>query len=323
MKIIHYWQIAIITLLAVACQNKPIEGIQGKVKRDALMVVSKYPGRIIEIYSTEGEQVNKGDTLMLLDMPEVEAKLNQASGAVNAAKAQYQMALHGATNEQLEQVMARLDAVTEQYNFAQKSYERINNMFKDSMVSVQQHDEVYMKYQSAKAQYNGVKAKYEEVKKGVRDEKVQMALGSYERAKGALKEAQVAYAERFIVAPQNMTIETIALHEGELVLPGYGIATGYRLCNAFFRFTVSESRVSEFSIGDQVKVVSPFTRKEYQAHIVSIKQLTRYADVTSAFPEYELSESVYELKATPVKGEDVSALLTNISVMMQKNSGNE
>lgn len=323
MKTIHYWQIAMIALLAVACQNKPIEGLQGKVKRDALMVVSKYPGRIIEMYATEGQQVNKGDTLMLLDMPEVEAKLNQASGAVSAAKAQYQMALHGATNEQLGQVMAKLDAVTEQYNYAQKSYERINNMFKDSMVSVQQHDEVYMKYQSAKAQYNGVKAKYEEVKKGVRDEKVQMALGSYERAKGALEEAQVAYAERFIVAPQNMTIETIALHEGELVLPGYGIATGYRLSDAFFRFTVSESRVSEFSVGDQVKVVSPFTRQKYQARIVSIKQLTRYADITSAFPEYELSESVYELKATPVQGEDVSALLTNISVMMQKDAGNE
>ncbi|WP_430812192.1 MULTISPECIES: HlyD family secretion protein [unclassified Carboxylicivirga] len=317
MKALLKWQIGLVALMAIACQNKTIDGPQGKVKRDALMVVSKYPGRILSIYAQEGQRVNKGDTLMLLDMPEVEAKLNQAEGAVSAAKAQYEMALKGATNEQLEQVMAKLDAVSEQYRFAEKSYKRINNMFKDSMVSVQQHDEVYMKYQAAKAQYNGVKAKYEEVKKGVRNEKVQMALGDYERAKGARQEGLVAFAERYIVAPQAMTIETIALHEGELVLPGYGIATGYQLDKAFFRFTIAEGQIHNYKVGETVDILSPFDGKSYRATIVAIKQLTRYADVTSAFPEYQLGESIYELKAVPEKGTDVSELLTNISVIIK------
>ncbi|MCT4646259.1 MAG: biotin/lipoyl-binding protein [Carboxylicivirga sp.] len=323
MKTIKYFHILLIALLAVGCQKKSVNGLQGKVKRDALMIVSKYPGRIINIKVSEGEKVNMGDTLMVLDMPEVEAKLRQAEGAVSAAKAQYQMALRGATNEQLGQISAKLDAVSEQLQFAEKSYNRVNNMFKDSMVSVQKHDEVYMKYQAAKAQYNGVKAKYDEVKKGVRDEKVQMALGTYERAQGALNEAQVAYGERFVLAPQNMSIETIALHEGELVLPGYGIAIGYQLNKAWFRFTVAESQVAQFKVGQELTVSSPFTQHNFRARIVSMKQLTRYANITSAFPEYKLSESIYELKLQPLKSEDVSGLLSNLSVTLPNNASNE
>ena len=148
MKNLHL--ILCIGLLTVACQSKAKkETLQGKVKRDALTIVSKYPGRIIEHYVEEGQIVQKGDTLALLDMPEVEAKKAQATGAVEAAKAQYEMALRGATNDQLAQVSAKLDAVTEQYNFAEKSYRRIDAMHQDSLISDQKYDEVYMKYQGA------------------------------------------------------------------------------------------------------------------------------------------------------------------------------
>ena len=245
----NLYLILCIGLLTGGCQsNAKKEILQGKVKRDALTIVSKYPGRIIEHFVEEGQNVQKGDTLALLDMPEVEAKKVQALGAVDAAKAQYEMALSGATNDQLAQVSAKLDAVTEQYNFAEKSYKRVEAMHQDSLVSDQKYDEVYMKYQGAKAQLEGVQAKYNEVKSGVRNEKIRMAMGSYERAKGALQEAMVAYNERYVIAPQHMSLETIALKDGELALPGYGIITGYQLNSTYFRFTVPESKIMKYEV---------------------------------------------------------------------------
>lgn len=306
-----------IGLLTVACQSKAKkEALQGKVKRDALTIVSKYPGRIIEHYVEEGQIVQKGDTLALLDMPEVEAKKAQATGAVEAAKAQYEMALRGATNNQLAQVSAKLDAVTEQFNFAEKSYKRVEAMHQDSLVSDQKYDEVYMKYQGAKAQLEGVQAKYNEVKSGVRNEEIRMALGAYERAKGALQEAQVAHNERFIIAPQHMSLETIALKEGELALPGYGIITGYQLNSTYFRFTVPESRVMNYEVGESFVVNSPFSKTNYEAKLVSIKQLTQYADITSAFPDYQLGESTYELKLVPVDENKANELYANFTVLL-------
>jgi len=148
-------------------------------------------------------------------------------------------------------------------------------------------------------------------------------LGTYERAKGALQEARVAYADRYVLAPQNMTIETIALHEGELALPGYGLITGYQLSKAFFRFTIAESEVVNFKIGQELKVQSPFENKTYPGKVVSIKYLTSYADITSAFPEYEMGESTYELKVVPLKDVDVSGVITNLSVVLTKKAKDE
>lgn len=306
-----------IGLLTAGCQsNAKKEILQGKVKRDALTIVSKYPGRIIEHYVEEGQSVKKGDTLALLDMPEVEAKKAQAEGAVNAARAQYEMALTGATSNQLAQVSAKLDAVTEQYKFAEKSYNRINAMHQDSLVSDQIYDEVHMKYLGAKAQLDGVQAKYNEVKSGVRNEKIRMSMGTYERAKGALQEAMVAYNERFITAPQDMSIETLALKDGELALPGYGIITGYLFNSTYFRFTVPESKIMKYKVGASFVVNSPFSETDHEAKLVTIKQLTRYADITSAFPDYQLGESIYELKLVPVDEDKANDLYANITVLL-------
>lgn len=306
-----------IAVLVTSCNSKSeSQGISGKVKRDALTLVSKYPGRIIESYVEEGQIVNKGDTLILLDVPEIEAKKAQAEGAVNSARAQYEMALKGATSDELAQVTAKLEAAMEQYHFAEKSYDRVNAMHQDSLISDQKYDEVYMKYQGAKAQYEGVQAKYNQVKSGVRNEKIRMAMGTYERAKGALQEAMVAYNERYITAPKHMSIETIALKEGELALPGYGIITGYQLGSTYFRFTVPESKISAFTKGDTYQVNSPFTKTSYEGKLVSIKQLTRYADITSAFPEYELGEAIYELKLVPVDQKKAESLYANITVLL-------
>ena len=313
----NLYLILCIGLLTGGCQsNAKKEILQGKVKRDALTIVSKYPGRIIEHFVEEGQNVQKGDTLALLDMPEVEAKKAQALGAVDAAKAQYEMALSGATNDQLAQVSAKLDAVTEQYNFAEKSYKRVEAMHQDSLVSDQKYDEVYMQYQGAKAQLEGVQAKYNEVKSGVRNEKIRMAMGSYERAKGALQEAMVAYNERYVIAPQHMSLETIALKDGELALPGYGIITGYQLNSTYFRFTVPESKIMNYKVGESFVVNSPFSKTDYEAKLVSIKQLTRYADITSAFPDYQLGESIYELKLIPIDENKANELYANFTVLL-------
>lgn len=305
-------------VLLSSCSNKKIEGIQGKAKRDALTIASKYAGRIVATYVEEGEIVEKGDTLALLYVPEIEAKLEQANGGVETAKAQYEMALNGATNNQLAQISAKLDAVTEQYTFAEKSYKRINAMHLDSLVSDQKYDEVYMKYQGAKAQYEGVLAQYNEIKKGVRNEKVRMALGTFERAKGALKEANIAYEERFVIAPQYMTIETIALKNGELAIPGYGIITGYLLNSTYFRFTISESKIAAYKINEVYNIHTPFSKSNFEGKLISVKQLTNYADVTSAFPDYQLGEATYELKLIPTDQEKADELYSNMTVLLQE-----
>jgi HlyD family secretion protein len=175
-------------LSLVACKNdNPDQLTEGKTKKEIVSFAPKVTGRILKIYVEEGQTVKAGDTLAMLDVPEVSAKIAQAKGATAAATAQAQMAKNGATADQLRQLKAKQKGLAEQFEFAQKSYKRASNMFKDSLMSPQNYDEIFAKYQGAKAQLDAVNAELHDVEIGTRIEKIEMALGQEDQARGAFK----------------------------------------------------------------------------------------------------------------------------------------
>ena len=85
-----------LALLALSsCQKEQITPNRGKVKFETISVSSKLAGRIEKIFVSEGQTVKKGDTLAILNIPEVHAKMMQADGAITAAKGQLNRAFYG------------------------------------------------------------------------------------------------------------------------------------------------------------------------------------------------------------------------------------
>ena len=304
-------------LILNSCGNESITSFRGKVKFETISVSSKLAGRVSKIYVEEGQTVKKGDTLALLDIPEVNAKIIQADGAVTAAKGQLNMAYNGATVEQLNQINGQIDAGKAQLNFAQESYNRLQAMYKDSLVSLQQFDEVKMKRDMAQAQVAALEAKRNEVSKSARTEQIDQAKGQLTRAIGAKEEVLTAANEQFVIAPADMSIETISLEEGELLTPGYALFNGYKKDSVYFRFTIPESKVYDFEVGEPLTLINPFTKEEIDTKIIVIKQLAQYADITSTAPLYELSESIYELKAIPNSDISKQKLYINATILIK------
>jgi len=302
-----------------ACHNKSeVSGlIQGKVERDELAVVGKIAGRIDKILVSEGDFVKKGDTLAVLDIPEVEAKKAQAQGAVKSAEAQYDMSVRGATANQLKQLNAKKAALNEQYQFARKSLQRLEVMVKDSLIPQQQYDEVFAKYQGAQAQLIAVDAEIADVKNGVRLEQQTMALGQQDRALGALQEVKVAEKERYILAPQDMQIETITLKLGELALPGYTLFKGVLANTAYFRFTIPESALKSYEKGKTVTVTVPYKETAIKGTVQNVKQIGAYANIATAYPDYDLQDPLYELVVKPAGQDEVKNLLTKSTVTLK------
>jgi HlyD family secretion protein len=201
MKNILYTIAGIILLQSCSGDNQKKQiKLEGKIERDQIAVTTKIPGKIQKILVEAGQNVHKGDTLVILELPEVDAKAIQAEGALSAAQAQYEMAVKGATDGQMKQLHAKVDGLKEQYDFAQKSLDRMNNLLRDSLISQQKYDEVYAKYQGAKNQYLAAQAELADVQHGARIEQQRMALGQKERALGAVDEVNVAAKERYILA---------------------------------------------------------------------------------------------------------------------------
>lgn len=307
----------VVVISAVGCGKPKTEVIQGKIERGQIGIVSKIPGKIIEIRIQEGDFVKKGDTLAILDIPEVDAKKSQAEGAVQSAKAQYDMTLKGATDNQLKQLEAKQKALKEQYELAQKSIDRLSNMLKDSLVSQQMYDEAFAKYQGAQSQYLAVQAEISDVKYGARIEQQKMALGQQERALGALQEVSVADSERYIIAPQDMTVESITLKAGELALPGYTLISGTISESTYFRFTIPESRLSKVQKGQEVMVNVVYNKSQVKGKITSVKALGAYANIATAYPDYEIQESLFEIKISPIDVEQAKDLFKKTTVTLE------
>lgn len=311
--------LSVLTLLTlVNCSDKPAErAIEGKTRKELVTFSPKVTGRILEIYVEEGQTVKAGDTLAKLDVPEVSAKIAQAKGATSAARAQAQMARNGATADQMRQLRAKQKGLQEQYQYAQKAYSRARNMYRDSLLSPQNYDEAFAKYQGAKAQLDAANAELHDVQIGTRYEKIEMAEGQANQAMGALQEANVAYSERYVIATNDMEIETVSLNKGELATAGFALFSGYIPDTTYFRFTVPESKISAYEKGKTVKMVVNYNQKEITGRIVSIKQLAKYADITTAFPDYNPEDAVYEIKVIPDNRAQLGTILVNSNVVLK------
>lgn len=309
--------LVIASLSIVSCKDEKIQNLEGKAKKEVIAFAPKVTGRILEIYVEEGQTVKVGDTLAKLDVPEISAKIAQAKGVTASAQAQAQLAKNGATANQLKQLRAKEKGLKEQYEFARKSYQRATNMFNDSLMSPQAYDEVFAKYQGAKAQYDAVIAELNDVEIGTRYERVGMAVGQAEQAAGVLQEARVAYSERYVIATSDMEIETITLHKGELATAGFALFNGYVPESTYFRFTVPESKISKYQKGQQVLMEVVYNQTKIEGKVMTIKQLTKYADITTAFPDYKMQEAVYEIKVKPNNAQLAKDILVNSNVILK------
>jgi multidrug efflux pump subunit AcrA (membrane-fusion protein) len=117
--------VAIVALIGFFALGRDPEIIQGQVEVSEYRVSSKVPGRILEIRVKEGDYVKVGDTLAILDAPEVRAKMEQAQSAENAAAALELKAQNGAREEQIRGAYNLLQQAKAGLEIAEKSYQRI------------------------------------------------------------------------------------------------------------------------------------------------------------------------------------------------------
>ena len=126
----------------IAMAREP-EIIQGQIEVSEYRVSSKVPGRVLELRVKEGDYVKAGDTLAIIDAPDVKAKMMQAESAENAAAAMSEMANNGARKEQVRAAYALLQQAKAGLDIAKKSYERVQRLFDEGVMTAQKRDEAF------------------------------------------------------------------------------------------------------------------------------------------------------------------------------------
>ena len=138
--------VVIVGLIGFFLLDRSPEIIQGEVEVSEYRVSSKVPGRILELRVKEGDYVHVGDTLAILDAPEVRAKKTQAQSAEDAAAAMSDMARAGARQEQVSGAYQLWQQAKAGLEIAQKTYERVQRLYDEGVMTAQKRDEALENY---------------------------------------------------------------------------------------------------------------------------------------------------------------------------------
>lgn len=227
--------------------------IQGEIEATEVRVSGKLPGRVLEIRYKEGMSVKKGDTLILIDSPEINAKVMQAEAAESAAAAVSLKAQNGTRKETIEAAAEQYEMAKAAADFAKKSYDRTKNLYDKGVIAAQKYDEVKAKYDAAKAQEKAAKSQYDMALNGAQKEDKMAALAQVQRAKGAVNEATSYLNETKLVAPISGEIAEIFPKVGELVGSGSPLMNIVDLSDIWVTFNLKENLLSKIKVGDKLR----------------------------------------------------------------------
>ena len=283
-----------------AFSRKP-EVIQGQVEVSEYRVSSKVPGRILEIRVKEGDFVKVGDTLAILDAPEVRAKMEQAQSAQDAASAIELKAQNGAREEQIRGAYNVLQQAKAGVEIAEKSYKRIQRLFDEGVVSEQKRDEVYAQYKAMEAQMQAAQSQYDMAVNGARREDKLAAAAQVGRAKGAVNEVNSYIHETVQVAQMEGEVSDIYPKVGELVGTGSPIMSISLMQDMWGTFNVREDQLNGMQVGTEFTVFVPAFKKDIKMKVYYLKDQGSYAvwKATKANGQYDLK--TFEVKARPVE----------------------
>jgi HlyD family secretion protein len=289
--------------------------LQGQAEATEVRVSGKVPGRIEKLMVSEGMSVKKGDTLVLISAPELNAKLMQANSAEDAADAQNQKANKGARAEQIAGAFELWQKAEVGVKLAEKTFSRVQNMFNEGVVPAQKRDEAEANYQAAIATSKAAKSQYDMAINGAEKEDKLAAAALVNRAKGAVSEVESYISETMLVSPINGEISDIFPKQGELVGSGAPIMNIVDLSDTWVVFNIREDLLTNIKIGTELEANIPaLGAKNIRLKVNYIKAMASYATFKATKNNGGFDVKTFEVRAKPVTA--IEGLRPGMSLMV-------
>ena len=308
--------VVIVALIGLIALDRDPDIIQGQVEVSEYRVSSKVPGRILEIRVKEGDYVKAGDTLAILDAPDVRAKMEQAQSAESAAAALEMKAKNGARKEQIQGAFSVLQQAKAGFEIAEKSYNRVQRLFDEGVMSAQKRDEAFANYKAMEAQMKAAQSQYDMAVNGARMEDKLAASAQVGRARGAVHEVNSYIHETVQIAQKEGEVTDIYPKVGELVGTGSPIMSIAMMDDMWGTFNVREDQLNDMHVGTEFTVFVPAFNKDVKMKVYHLKDQGSFAvwKATKANGQYDLK--TFEVKARPV--EKMEGLRPGMSLVIKK-----
>ncbi len=292
------------------------EYIQGEAEATEVRISGKVPGRIAVFRFDEGDWVRKGDTVAVLDSPEVLAKYTQAEAAEAAAQALNEKADAGTRSEQIVMAYQTWQKAKAAMEVAQKTYERLQKLYENEVIPAQKRDEAEANYKAMEATEKAAKAQYEMARNGAQKEDKLAAEAQLNRARGAVSEVQAYVREIYLVSPIDGEISECYPRVGELVGTGAPVMEVLDLSDMWVSFNVREEQLPDFRMGETFEAVVPaLGHQKVELKVTYLRDMGSYAAWRATKTTGQYDVKTFRVKAKPTH--EIEGLRPGMSVLKQ------
>ncbi|WP_457577373.1 HlyD family secretion protein [Desulfomarina sp.] len=304
----------------IAYQPPPVI-IQGQIEARQYSISSKVPGRIDRIMVKKGDLIKKGQLIFTLYSPEIEAKLVQARAGKEAADALAEKAEKGARAQEIAAARDKWLQAKAARQLLEKTYRRIENLYKGGVVAEQKRDEVHMKLQAARYTENAALQLYEMAREGAREETRKAAAGKARMAAGAVAEVEAYAADTRIKSHHDGEVAQILLRSGELAPRGFPVVTLLDMADSWAVFHIREDMLNQYNKGKELKVRIPAlgTDKTYTFKVTHVAVMGDFATWRATNTSKGFDMRTFEIEARPM--EPMENLRVGMSVLINENTG--
>lgn len=293
------------------------EPIYGMVQAKTVDVASKVAGRVEAYNVQEGDMVQAGDVVALLNIPEVEAKLKEVQALEVAASAKAGLVEEGARPQEKRAALAQYEQATAGEVLARKTFDRVKALYKDGLISRQKYDEAYAQYQSAKQLQTMAKEKLSIAETGARAGEKEAAMAMSQRAKEGVAQVASLASEKNVITPINGEVSRLFLSKGEIAAAGFPIASIVDLNDQWVTFNVREDELTHMGKGATLKAMIPALGKgKFTFKVYFVNPRGDYATwrSTRATTGYDLK--TFEVRARSEK--PITGLRPGMSVVIER-----
>lgn len=292
--------VVIAVIGAIFLKPEP-EILMGEVNAAEYRVSGKVPGRIEALLVHEGDMVHEGDTLVIINSPEVSAKMEQAQAARAAASAQSNKAKNGARQQQIASAYEMWQKAQVGVDITKKSLDRTQTLFDKKVISAQKRDEVEAQYKAAVATANAAKLQYDMACEGAQTEDKTAAQALVAKANGAIAEVESYLGERYLVAPCDGEIVEVYPKRTELVGTGSPVMSILDMSDVWFSFSVREDQLQGIKVGDILEVSIPALGEQtYKAQVTYLRAMASYATWRATKNNGQYDVKSFDVKLIPI-----------------------
>lgn len=306
--------VVIIAVFGFVFWQPKAEFIQGEAEATEVRISGKVPGRIEEFRVNEGDKVYKGDTVAILDSPEVMAKYSQAEAAQAAAQALNEKAEKGSRSEQIVMAYQTWQKAKAAAEVAKSTYGRVKTLYENEVVPAQKKDEAEANYKAMLATEQAAKAQYEMARNGAEKEDKMAAEAQLNRARGAVAEVEAYVKETYLISPIDGEISERYPKVGELVGTGSPVMDVLDLSDMRVIFNVREDQLNDLKMGETFMAFVPaLDNREIELKVTYMKDLGSYAAwrATKTTGQYDIK--TFQVKAVPTQ--KIDGLRPGMSVL--------